>query len=161
VESLTSPRQRNRLHRILTLGGYVEFNVPRAVTLAGGSLLGGVAATHVYLLAAAPAPPAYFAVYCTALIIGCLLAAGVMWLNVSPQVPQLGWFLGSTVCLAFLVVYLASRASSLPGLIALTGRWDFAPGTLALACAGAFIGLHASVLLGINVAFGQHRGWHD
>jgi ABC-type proline/glycine betaine transport system permease subunit len=58
-------------------------------------------------------------------------------------------------------VYLASRTPSLPRLVGVTGRWDFAPGTLGLACAAAFIALHASVLLGINIAFGQRRDWHD
>jgi hypothetical protein len=152
---------RNRLFHALTLGGWIAFNLPRTVTLTGSTLLGGLIATHVYVWAFQPAVPTYFAVYCAALIIGGLLACGLMWLNVSPRMLQLGWSLGSLLSLIFLVVYLASRTPSLPGLVAVTGRWDFAPGTIALACAAAFIGLHASVLLGINVAFGQHRHWHD
>ncbi|MGH3563857.1 MAG: oxidoreductase [Mycobacterium sp.] len=128
--SLIQPRRRNALYRALTLGGYVAFNLPRTVTLAGGTLLVGLIATHVYVLASEPALPAYFAVYSAALIVGCLLAAGTMWLGLSPRVPQLGWFLGSLVCIVFLVAYLASRAPSLPGLVAVTGRWDFAPGSL-------------------------------
>lgn len=154
-------RQRGRLYRTLTLGGYVAFNLPRTVTAAGGALLAGVAATHAYVLVSEPGLSAYFVVYSVALIVGCLLAAGAMWLALNPQVPQLGWFLGDLVSVIFLGVYLASRTPSLPGLVAVTGRWDVAPGTLALACAGAFVGLHISVLLGINVAFGQHRDWHD
>jgi hypothetical protein len=149
------------LYRALTLGGYVEFNLPRTVTGAGGVLLAGLAAAHVYVLTAEPSPPAYFVAYSFALVAGSLLAAGAMWLGASPLGPQPGWFLGSLVSVVFLVFYVISRAPSLPGLVAVTGRWDVAPGTLALACAGAFVGLHTSVLLGINVAFGQRRDWHD
>ena len=47
----------------------------------------------------------------------------------------------------------------MPGLVAVTGWWDFAPGTFALAFAGAFLALHVSVLLGINVAYPQQQGW--
>jgi ABC-type proline/glycine betaine transport system permease subunit len=61
----------------------------------------------------------------------------------------------------FIGIYLASRAVSLPGLVAVTGRWDFAPGTFALAFAAAFVGVHLSVLLGINVAYPQRQGWLD
>jgi hypothetical protein len=50
---------------------------------------------------------------------------------------------------------------SLPGLVALTGRWDVAPGSWAGACALGFIAVHMSVLLGINVAYPQRQNWHD
>ncbi|EUA54741.1 putative membrane protein [Mycobacterium xenopi 4042] len=43
----------------------------------------------------------------------------------------------------------------------MTGRWDFAPATFAFAFAGAFVAVHMSVLLGINVAYPQRQGWHD
>ncbi len=145
----------------MTLGGYVAFNLPRTVTLIGTALLGGLIATHAYVVLASPAVPVWFAVYTAAVTVGCLLAAAIMWLDLGSRVPQLGWLLGSLVCLAFLAAYLASRIISLSGLIAVTGRWDFAPGTIALACAGAFVAVHISVLLGINVAFGQRRDWHD
>jgi hypothetical protein len=161
VGSLTQQWQRSRFHRALTLGGYVAFNLPRTVTAAGGAMLVGLAATHFYGLTSQPALPTYFVIYSVALIATCLLAGNVMWLAMNSFVPQLGWYLGDLVSLIFLGVYIASRIRSLPGLVAVTGRWDFAPGTLALACAGAFVGLHMSVLLGINVAFGQRRDWHD
>lgn len=141
--------------------GGIAFNLPRTVTLAGDSALLGVAATHTYVLATAPGPPGYFAVYCVAVIVGCLAAAGITWIDVADYVPRMGWLAGSIICTVFAVGYLISRLVSLPGLPSLTGRWDFAPGSLALACAGAFLALHLTVLSGVNVAFGQRRAWVD
>jgi hypothetical protein len=103
----------------------------------------------------------YFEVYCVLLIIGCLVIAGGMWSGFNPRLPQLSWFLGDLVSVLFIGIYLASRATSLTGLVAVTGRWDFAPGTFALAFAGAFVALHMSVLLRINVAYPNRQGWQD
>lgn len=153
--------RRSRLYRMLRLGGYVAFDLPRTVTALGDLLLLGIVATHVYILSKETALPRYFVIYAAVLIAGCLLAAGTIWLNLNPLVPQLAWLLGSMVSLIFLGVYLASRMASLPGLIAVTGRWDFAPGTFALAFAAGFIGVHMSVLLGINVAYPQRQNWTD
>lgn len=153
--------RRSRLHRVLRLGGYVAFDLPRTVSALGDLLLSGIAATHVYVFTKETALPGYFVIYAAVLIAGCLLAAGAIWLNPNPFVPQLAWLLGSTVSLIFLGVYLASRFVTLPGLGAVTGRWDFAPGTLALAFATGFILVHTSVLLRINVAYPQRQGWTD
>jgi len=146
---------------MLTLNGYVAFNLPRAVTAAGSLLLAGLVAVHVYLLVTTPTPPGYFVAYCVALIAGCVAAMAAMAFARNPAVPQRGWQLGSLVSVVFLGLYLASRAVGLPGLVGLTGRWDLAPGSLSAACAMGFIGLHMSVLLGINVAYPQRRHWHD
>jgi hypothetical protein len=146
---------------MLRLGGYVALDLPRTVTALGDVLLLGIVATHIYILSTETGLPRYFVFYAVALIAGCLLAAGGTWLNLNPLVPRLGWLLGSLVSLVFIGIYLASRAVSLPGLVAVTGRWDFAPGTFALAFAAGFIGVHVSVLLGINVAYPQRQGWQD
>jgi hypothetical protein len=53
------------------------------------------------------------------------LTAASLWLGRNPRVPQLGWFFGDLVSVVFLSLYLASRATVLPGLVAVTGRWDF------------------------------------
>jgi hypothetical protein len=151
----------SRLHRMLQLGGYVAFDLPRTVTALGDLLLLGIVATHVYILSTETALPRYFVIYAVVLIAGCLLAAGAVWLNPDPLVPRLAWFLGSIVALIFIAVYLASRMASLPGLVAVTGRWDFAPGTFAAAFAVAFVAVHMSVLLGINVAYPDRQGWQD
>ena len=153
--------RRGRVYNMLRLGGYVAFNLPRTVTALGAMLLLGVAAAHVYVLWKRSALPLYFVSYAGVLIASCFVAACVIWLDVNPSVPQFAWHFGSLVSVLFLGVYLASRVASLPGLVGLTGRWDFAPGTFAVAFALGFIAVHASVLLGINVAYPQQRNWHD
>ncbi|CAJ1507907.1 oxidoreductase [[Mycobacterium] holstebronense] len=139
----------------------IAFNLPRTVTLAADAALLGLAGMHAYMLATAAHRPGYFAVYCAAMIIGCVVAAGITWVDVDDIVPAAGWVAGGILSTAFLIGYPISRMVSLPGLSALTGRWDLAPGNLALACAAAFLVLHLTVLTGVNVAFGQRRGWYD
>lgn len=146
---------------VLTLNGWVAFNLPRTVTALGGTLLTGLVAAHVYLLATEPGLPRYFAGYVLVLAAGCLTAATAMVVGIRPAVPQAGWHLGSLVCAAFLALYLVTRWVSLPGLVTVTARWDFAPGTLGMACAAAFIAVHTTVLSGINVAYPRRRQWHD
>lgn len=146
---------------MLRLGGYVAFNLPRAVTALGSLLLLGIVATHLYVLDREAGMPAYFLVYAVVLMAGCVLAAAAMWLAVNPRVPQLGWLLGDLMSVVFLALYLASRPVSLPGLVALTGRWDVAPGSFAGAFALGFVAVHMSVLLGINVAYPQRQNWRD
>lgn len=146
---------------VFTLNGYVAFNVPRVVTGIGASLLMGIVALHVYLLATQPDLPAYFVVYFGALTLGCLVAAAAMALGRNVAAAQRGWYLGSVVCAAFLALYLVSRFAGPSALVALTGRWDVAPGSLALASAVGFLAVHITVLSGINVAYPQRQGWHD
>lgn len=134
---------------------------PPEVTALGASLLMGLVAVHVYLLASEPALPLYFPVYCAVLIAGCVIAAGALVFGFKPLIPQGGWYFGSCVCLVFLGIYLVSRLIDIRGLEALTGRWDFAPGTLAMALAAGFIAVHTTVLSGINVAYPHRRHWHD
>ncbi|WP_039889785.1 hypothetical protein [Mycobacterium xenopi] len=153
--------RRSRLYRWLRLNGYVAFDLPRTVTGLGSLLLLGIAVSHAYVMATQEALPRYFVVYCAVTIAACVVAAGAMWLALKPRAPQLGWFVGDLVSVVVVVLYFASRAASLPGLTAVTGRWDFAPATFAFAFAGAFVAVHMSVLLGINVAYPQRQGWHD
>jgi len=146
---------------LLTLNGYVAFDLPRTVTGLGASLLMGLGAVHAYMLATRPGLPLYFLVYVAVLIAACLAAAAAMVFSVKPFVPQAGWYAGSLISVAFLVIYVVSRFASLPGLVALTNRWDLAPGTLAMALAGGFIAVHTTVLSGINVAYPQRQNWRD
>jgi hypothetical protein len=150
---LTSP--------VLTLNGWVAFNLPRAVTALGGALLTGLVAVHVYVLASRPYLPGYFAAYVAVVAAACLIAASAMLIGIKPSVPQSGWYFGSLICSAFLVVYGVTRWIGPPGLEAVTARWDFAPGTLAMVCAAAFIAVHTTVLSGINVAYPRSRQWYD
>jgi hypothetical protein len=153
--------KHSQLYEWLRLKGYVAFNLPRTVTTLGTALLTGIAAAHVYVVTSQRALPIYFFVYSAILGACCLLAAAFLWLGHNPRVPQLGWVFGDLVSIVFLGVYLASRAVTLPGLVAVTGRWDFAPGTFAGAFALAFIAVHMSVLLGINVAYPRRQQWSD
>lgn len=153
--------KRSRLYEWLRLKGYVAFNLPRMVSMLGAALLFGIAAAHVYALTSQSALPMYFFVYAAIVLGCCLLAAAAMWLGRNPLVPRVGWLFGDLVSFAFLGVYLASRAVTLPGLLTVTGRWDYAPGTLAGAFALGFIAIHMSVLLGINVAYPQRQQWAD
>ncbi len=116
---------------------------------------------HVYLLTSQAALPLYFVVYATVLIVCFLLAAGGIAIGRNPLVAQAGWYFGSLLSVVVLVVDLGTRAAGLPGLVAVTGRWDFAPATFSPAFAGGFVALHASVLLGINVAYPRHQHWQD
>ena len=161
VSAVIERWRRSRAYDWLRLKGYVAFNLPRTVTMLGAALVTGIAAAHVYVLTSQPMQPVYFVVYAAILGVCCLLTAVFLWLGRNPHVPQLGWFVGDLVSILFLGVYLASRAVVLPGLVAMTGRWDFAPGTVAGAFALGFVAVHMSVLLGINVAYPQRQQWSD
>lgn len=130
------------------------------VTLTADLALLGLAATHGYVLATTASPPGYFAVYCVAMIVGCLAAAATTWIDVDDVVPALGWLAGTVSCGTFVIGYLVSRLVSLPGLPTVTGRWDLAPAASRWPARG-FLALQLSVLSGVNVAFGQGRAWYD
>lgn len=153
--------KHSQLYEWLRLKGYVAFNLPRTVTMLGAALLTGIAAAHVYVVTSLPSLPIYFVVYTAILGVCCPLTAAFLWLGRNPRVPQLGWLVGDLISVVFLGVYLPSRAVTLPGLVAVTGQWDFAPGTFAGAFALGFIAVHMSVLLGINVAYPQRQQWSD
>jgi hypothetical protein len=69
--------------------------------------------------------------------------------------------LGSLVSAASLAMYLASRTVGLPGVSQLVGWWDYPVGTFAMALAALFVGVHVTVLTGMNVAYPHRRDWHD
>jgi hypothetical protein len=161
VCAVSQYRERSPLHEWLRLKGYVAFNLPRAVTALGGALLLGVAATHVYVLASRPGLPALFVGYAVGVAAWCVLAAVAMWLSRHPRVLRAAWICGDGISMLFIAAYLVTRLASLPGLVGITGRWDVAPATLAGACALGFLGVHLSVLLGINVAYPHHQQWSD
>lgn len=158
---MTRRLKRTQMYEWMRLKGYVAFNLPRAVTALGAGLLAGIAAVHVYVLASRPELPAIFAVYTGLMVGSCLLTAAALGFAVNPRIPEWGWFVGDGVSVVYLAVYLATRPAPLPGLVAVTGRWDFAPGTLAGALAVGFVAVHMSVLLGINVAYPRRQQWSD
>lgn len=158
---MTQRLKHGQLYEWLRLKGYVAFNVPRTVTALGAGLLLGIAAVHVYVLTSRPALPAYFVGYTATVLACCLLAAAGLWLGRIPRIPSSAWLLGDGIAVAFIGLYLVTRVTPLPGLLAVTGRWDFAPGTLAGVLALGFVTVHMSVLLGINVAYPQRQQWSD
>lgn len=161
VGALTQRMKRSQSYEWLRFKGYVAFNLPRLVTVLGAALLTGIAGMHVYVLISRPSLPIYFAIYTAAFSGCCLLSAVALWLTRKPAVPQAAWLFSDLVSVGFLGVYLVSREVTLPGLVAITGRWDFAPGTLAGALALIFVTVHMSVLFGINVAYPQRQQWSD
>lgn len=139
---------------------HVAFDLPRSITAVGVGVLLGIAAIRLDLLAMHDVPHylgAYFA------LIGALatLAAAAMLAGPRPRLVRAGWWLGSLVALASLGMYLASRTFGLPDLPQLVGRWEYAPGTLAMALSATFLAVHGSVLTKLNVAYPQHQQWHD
>ncbi|MCV7029614.1 oxidoreductase [Mycobacterium sherrisii] len=152
---------RSRLIRMLSLGGYVAFNMPRTVTAAGVALLLGCVATHIYAVLSQPDRPAFFLVYVAAAVTGCGLIAVLLCLTRSPVAMQLSWVLGSAASVVIAGIVAGTRIVRLSALPAITGRWDVAAATLTLAFAGAFVALHATVLLGINVAYPRRQHWMD
>ncbi len=127
----------------------------------GELLLFGIAATYVYLLATQEAQPWYLVAYVVLVVAGCLLAGGSIAYGRNPHVAQRGWYVGTLLSLVILGVDVATRLASLPGMTAMTGRWDFAPASFALAFGGAFVAVHGTVLVGINVAYPQRQQWAD
>jgi hypothetical protein len=100
-------------------------------------------------------------VYAAAVIGGCALVAGGLAIDRNPHVAQASWYFGSLLSVVILGVDVVTRWASPPGLTAVTGRWDVVPATFALAFACAFLGLHASVLMGINVPYPQRQQWEE
>ena len=152
--------------RIPLLGGAVRayrcvaFDLPRLTTGVGVCLLLGIAAIRLFLLADG-GPPAYLGGYFA--LVGALAVAAAAGMVTAgrPGLVRAGWALGSVVALGSLVMYIVSRTLTLPGLPQLAGRWDYAPGTLAMALSGTFLVLHFAVLTGRTVAYPHHQHWHD
>jgi hypothetical protein len=146
------------MYRLLMAYRYMAFDLPQLTTTLGVLSLLGTAAVHLYLLGATASLPAYLAAYFAALALVCIASAAMMVLG---RFARRGWLLGSLVSVVFLVVYILTRFTGLPEAPGVKGWWDFPSGTTAIGCAVLFVAVHASVLLGINVAHPQKRDWHD
>ena len=150
------------LGKLISCYRYIYFNGPRTTLALGLVLVLGVGAIHLDLLVTDQAlargvdSPIYLDVYFTLLFASALLAGLGM---VNGRRP--GWALGSLVSAATITMYVVSRVWGLPGLPLLVGWWDYPLGTVVLALAAMFLGLHFSVVTGLNVAFPEQRDWHD
>ncbi|HJT04760.1 MAG TPA: hypothetical protein VJ757_14210 [Pseudonocardiaceae bacterium] len=143
---------------------YFAFNGPRVITTSGIVILLGVAAIRLYWLAGGfllARYPTYLAVYFAVLVTAAVVASVSMVIGRRPGLVKAGWMLGSLGSVASIVMYVVSRTAGLPGLPQLVDRWDYPLGTFAMALAALFVGLHFSVLTGMNVAYPQRRYWHD
>jgi hypothetical protein len=155
VEAWPENWHRSRLFRVLSLGGYIGFDPPKVVSWLGALLLLCIATTHMYILIGQEV------VYALAVSAGCLSAAASIGFGRNARVARAGWYLGDLLAAILVGVAVGTRVTGLPDLAAVTGRWDFAPATLALAFAVAFVALHASVQAGINIAYPQRQHWAD
>lgn len=149
------------LGKLVSFYKYFAFNAPWTTTAAGVVILGGIAAIRVYLLSAGVQRPVYLIVYYGLVVGVALLAAACAVIAASHAVTRLGWALGSLVSVSSLVVYVVGRTAGLPGLPELVGRWGYALGTFSMLLAAAFLGLHFSVVTGMNIAVPQRRQWHS
>lgn len=152
------------LGKLISFYRYFSFNGPRVTTGLGIVLLLGIAAIRLYWLAGGfPLPdyPAYLAGYFALLAAAAVLASVAMVAGRRPGLVHSGWMLGSVVSAASLAMYLASRTVGLPGLGQLVSWWDYPLGTFAMALAALFVGVHVTVLTGMNVAYPHRRHWHD
>jgi hypothetical protein len=152
------------LAKLVSFYRYFAFNGPRVTTALGVVLMIGLVAIRLYWLAGGfPVRlyPVYLAVYFALVISAGLLASMAMVLGSRPAVAGMGWALGSAVSAASIGMYVVSRTAGLPGLTDLVGWWDYPLGTFSMALAALFVGLHFSVLTGMNVAYPQRRHWRD
>lgn len=145
---------------------HIAFNAPRFTTGSAVLLLLGIGAIRLYLLLSSPNPsstysvPAYLTAY-FALVFGVAVLASVGMLLVRlPTLVKVSWAVGGLVALATFAMYLVSRTIGLPGLPELVGRWDYPLGTFGIILSLSYLGLHLSVVTGLNVAM-NWRSWHD
>jgi hypothetical protein len=152
------------LAKLVSFYRHFAFNGPRVTTAVGVVLVVGLVAIQMYWLAGGfplRTYPLYLAVYFALVVAAGLLASVAMVLGSRPMVAGTGWVMGSVVAAASIGMYAASRTAGLPGLPDLVAWWDYPLGTFSMAVAALFMGLHFSVLTGMNVAYPQRRHWHD
>jgi hypothetical protein len=161
---MTSILRWTGLDKLSSFYRYFAFNGPRTTTMAGITLLLGIAAIRLYWLDGGfllRTYPAYLARYFELLTGAALLASAGMVAGRMPRLVKIGWGLGSLVSATSIAAYVLSRTVGLPGLSQLVGWWDYALGTFSMVLAALFLGLHFSVLTGMNIAYPQRRRWHD
>lgn len=136
----------------------VAFDLPRTVTASGIALLLGIVAVLIGTIVTTSERPGLLVVYVITLTVVLAASAAAMLL---PARSTGGWLLGSAGAAFFVVTYAGSRFVAPAGAPQAQAGWDYAPGTAALGFGLLFLALHASVLLGVNVAHPRSQGWHD
>jgi hypothetical protein len=159
---MTAALRWTGLGKLISFYRYFYFNGPKATTASGMLLVLGVGAIHLYLLVSNQALGRRFAspVYLDAYY-GLLFASAVAAAVGMVVARRLGWALGSLVSAAAIMMYVASRVWGLPALHMLEGWWNYPLGTFMMALGAMYLGLHFSVITGVNIAHPDRRDWHD
>lgn len=155
------PWEQTRLGRLLTAYKWVALNLPRTTTALGLVLLFGVAAPHAYWLIGGFPNPAYLRAYLALIVAASVFAGGLMLVGPRRRLTRAGWALGSVTALASIAMYLYAHGKGLPGVPRIVGAWDYPLGNFTMVMAAAFVALHATVLVGISVAYPDRRDWYD
>ena len=144
------------LGKLVSFYRYISFNGPGAVKFSGVGLILLIGLTHMYVFPEHFEAASYIGLSFGALFAGTLLSAlGIL------RGRQWGWTLGSVICAFAFVAYIISRTLGLPGFGGAIGDWATPAGTMAEIFEAGYLGLHFSVITGMNVASPDKRDWHD
>jgi hypothetical protein len=144
------------LGKLVSFYRYISFNGPGAVKFSGVGLILLTGLTHMYVFPEHFEAASYIGLSFGALFAGTLLSAlGIL------RGRRWGWTLGSVICAFAFVAYIISRTLGLPGFGEAIGDWAMPAGTMAEIFEAGYLGLHFSVITGMNVASPDKRDWHD
>jgi len=144
------------LGKLVSFYRYISFNGPGVVKFSGVGLILLIGLTHMYVFPEHFEAASYIGLSFGALFAGTLLSAlGIL------RGRRWGWTLGSVICAFAFVAYIISRTLGLPGFGEAIGDWAMPAGTMAEIFEASYLGLHFSVITGMNVASPDKRDWHD
>lgn len=142
--------------KLISFYRYIYFNGPGVTKFSGIGLILVTGLTHMYVFPAHFEAAKYLGLSFGALFAGTLLSAlGIL------RGSRWGWTLGSVICAVAFVAYIISRTLGLPGFGEAVGDWTTPAGTMAEIFEVSYLGLHFSVITGMNVASPDKRNWHD
>ncbi len=144
------------MEKLISFYRYIYFNGPGVTKFSGIGLILIVGLTHMYVFPEHFEAAAYIGLSFGVLFAGTLLSAlGIL------RGGQWGWALGSVICVFAFAAYIISRTLGLPGFGVAIGDWATPAGTMACIFEACYLGLHFSVITGMNVASPEKRDWHD
>ena len=144
------------LGKLVSFYRYISFNGPGVVKFSGVGLILLIGLTHMYVFPEHFEAASYIGLSFGALFAGTLLSAlGIL------RGRRWGWTLGSVICAFAFVAYIITRTLGLPGFGEALGDWAMPAGTMAEIFEAGYLGLHFSVITGMNVASPDKRDWHD
>jgi hypothetical protein len=144
------------IRKLISFYRYIYFNGPGVTKFSGIGLILIVGLTHMYVFPEHFEAASYIGMSFATLFAGTLLSAlGIL------RGSRWGWTLGSVICSFAFVAYIISRTLGLPGFGEAIGDWATPAGTMAEVFEAGYLGLHFSVITGMNVASPDRRDWHD